>query len=185
MVGHEMRSSLTWVYTIDKTSLLENFKYGWKHEMVANMATLFVRGILWKSHFLGNLKLLEKKLDVQRIPTWGSFFLFSIFFFILSAIPTIALNNLALGWNSWPTNTLLHHSPSCKPAPKCCTQSYDIQLGHSIDKGVLSTNRKVGMWDNHKPLTCAKHINFAWKNLRTSNTPFGWRMWLHGLFPRK
>ena len=157
----------------------ENMKWlpTWQHFLLGEF---FGSHISWATLNSWRRNLTPKEFQHEVLISF-----FSNFFFILSAIPTIALNNLALGWNSWPTNTLLHHSPSCKPAPKCCTQSYDIQLGHSIDKGVLSTNRKVGMWDNHKPLTCGKHINFAWKNLRTSNTPFGWRMWLHGLFPRK
>ena len=59
------------MYTATKTSLVENFKHEWKNDMDANMANLFFRGVLWRSSFLGNLKPLDNKLDLQETPTWG------------------------------------------------------------------------------------------------------------------
>ena len=52
-----------------KTSPVENFKYGWKIDMVANKATFFARGVLKRSSFLGNLKPSDKKLHLWRTPT--------------------------------------------------------------------------------------------------------------------
>jgi hypothetical protein len=60
---------LVGVYTMAKTSPVENFKHGMKADMPTNMATLFARGVLWRSHFFGNFKLYEKKLGLQRTPT--------------------------------------------------------------------------------------------------------------------
>ena len=69
MIGYEMDFSPTKVYTMAKTSLVKNFKDGWKNDMDANMATRFARGVLWKSRFLGNLKPLNKKLGLHITPT--------------------------------------------------------------------------------------------------------------------
>ena len=55
MVGYKMGSSLARVYITVKTSQVENFKHGRKNDMVANMATLFVRGVLKRSSSLDNL----------------------------------------------------------------------------------------------------------------------------------
>ena len=40
----EMRF-LSKIYTIAKTPLMENFKHGWKNDMVAKMETLFVKRV--------------------------------------------------------------------------------------------------------------------------------------------
>ena len=87
---------------------------GWKHDTNAIMATLFVSGILQRPSFLDNLKWLDKKLDLQQTSTWDMFVLgvFFLFISILSAIPTVASNNLVLGKNSWPTSALLHRRPN-------------------------------------------------------------------------
>jgi hypothetical protein len=61
-----MGSSLAAVYTTTKTSSVESFKHGCKFGNVANMATFFARGVLRRSSFLGNLKLSDKKLGLQR-----------------------------------------------------------------------------------------------------------------------
>jgi hypothetical protein len=49
---------------------VENFAHGWKNDMAANVATLFWRGVLQKSSFLGNLKASDKKLGLRRTLTW-------------------------------------------------------------------------------------------------------------------
>ena len=36
--------------------------------------TLFRRGVLWRSSFLGNLNSSDKKLDLWRTPTWIKYF---------------------------------------------------------------------------------------------------------------
>ena len=41
MIGYEMGTSPTKVYTTAKISLLETFKHGWKSDMDANMAIIF------------------------------------------------------------------------------------------------------------------------------------------------
>ena len=41
MIGYEMGSSLSRVYTTAKISPVENFKHEWKNDMVATMATFF------------------------------------------------------------------------------------------------------------------------------------------------
>jgi hypothetical protein len=43
--------------------------------MVGNVATLFPRGVLRRSSFLGNLKASDKKLGLQRTPTSIKYFL--------------------------------------------------------------------------------------------------------------
>ena len=44
MIGYEISSSLAGVYTIAKTSLVENFKHELKNDMIANMTTFFLLG---------------------------------------------------------------------------------------------------------------------------------------------
>lgn len=60
-------SSLVGVYTTFKTSLVANFKDGCENDMlVANISTLFARGVLKWSSLLSNLKPLDTKLNLQR-----------------------------------------------------------------------------------------------------------------------
>ena len=66
IIDYEMGSSLAKVYTTSKTSPIENFEHEWKYDMATNMATLFARGVLRMSSFLGNLKPLDKKLDIWK-----------------------------------------------------------------------------------------------------------------------
>ena len=44
MIGYKMGSSSVMVYTMTKTSPVENFKHRWKNEMDANMATIVLLG---------------------------------------------------------------------------------------------------------------------------------------------
>ena len=70
MIGYEISSSLAGVYTIAKTSLVENFKHELKNDMIANMTTFFfAREVPRGLSFLGNFKPSDKKLDFQRTPT--------------------------------------------------------------------------------------------------------------------
>lgn len=71
MIGYKMDSSLAEVYTTVKSSLVETFKRRWKYDMAINMATLFAKGVLWRSSVLDNLKPSDEKLDLKRTPTWG------------------------------------------------------------------------------------------------------------------
>jgi hypothetical protein len=74
MIGYKIGSSLAGVYAMAKTSLMKNFKHGWKKDMDANMATLFVERLLRRSRsFLGNLKPSDKQLGLLKTPTWGIF----------------------------------------------------------------------------------------------------------------
>ena len=43
MIGYKMSSSLARVYTIARTSPVENFKHGWVNDMTANMTQLLAR----------------------------------------------------------------------------------------------------------------------------------------------
>jgi hypothetical protein len=45
MIGYEMGSSPTMIYTMAKTSPMTNFKHEWKCDMVVNMARHFTRRI--------------------------------------------------------------------------------------------------------------------------------------------
>ena len=69
MIGYKIGSSPAGVYTMAKTSSMENFKNRWKIDVAINMATLFARGVLQRSSFSYNLKPLDKKLDLSRTPT--------------------------------------------------------------------------------------------------------------------
>jgi hypothetical protein len=62
------------VYTKVKSPPVENFAHGWKNDMAANVATLFWRGVLRRSSFLGNLKASDKKLGHQRTLTWIKYY---------------------------------------------------------------------------------------------------------------
>ena len=72
MIGYKMSSykKNVGVYSAIKTFLDENVKYGWTNDLVANMTTFFVRGVFWRMSFLGNLKPLDKKLDLWRTPNF-------------------------------------------------------------------------------------------------------------------
>jgi hypothetical protein len=45
-IGYEMGFSWARVSTMAKTSLVENFKHGWRIDMIVNMATFFITGVL-------------------------------------------------------------------------------------------------------------------------------------------
>lgn len=53
MISYEIGFTVIGIYNIAKTFLVENFKHRWETNMVANMATNFVRGIFWRFSFLG------------------------------------------------------------------------------------------------------------------------------------
>jgi hypothetical protein len=74
MNGWEWGSCPVEVYTKVKSSLVENFAHGWKNDMAANVATLFWRGLLRRSIFLGNLKASDKKVGLQRTLTWIKYY---------------------------------------------------------------------------------------------------------------
>ena len=76
LIGYKMGSSLAKVYTLTKISMVENFKHGWKIDMVVNMPTLFAKEVLWKSSFLGNLKPSNKNLGLRRTLNWGILLMF-------------------------------------------------------------------------------------------------------------
>ena len=108
-----MDSSPIGVYTMTKTSLVENFKHEGKNNS-------FLRGgDLWRSSFLGNLKPSDKKLGLRKSPT--SCFFLVLFSLILSTIPIVVSNNLIFGWNTWMIVALLHNS---------LTLSLIIQFAH-------------------------------------------------------
>ena len=108
LIGSKMNHSSVGVYTASKTFPVDNFKHGWKNDMVVIMGAHFANGILHRSSFLGNLKPLDKKLGLHRTPP-RSFFDF-VFGTISSIVPIVTSNNLVTGWNSWPTGALHHHS---------------------------------------------------------------------------
>ena len=76
-----------------RTSLLENFKHESKNDMDANMATLFVRGALRRSSFLGNLKPLNLNLTSKELQI-------ETFFELLfpSCLPYQPLLQIVLSW---------------------------------------------------------------------------------------
>jgi hypothetical protein len=73
MIGQEWDCPVQ-VYSTVKNSPMENFAHRWKNDMATNMATLFWRGILQKSSFLGNLKALNKKLGLWRTLSWIKYY---------------------------------------------------------------------------------------------------------------
>jgi hypothetical protein len=74
MIGPKWDSYPVEVYITVKNPLVENFAHGWKNDMAANVATLFWRGVLWRSSFLGNLKASDKKLGHRRTLTWIKYY---------------------------------------------------------------------------------------------------------------
>jgi hypothetical protein len=66
MIGYIMGFSSFVVYARAWNSPVVNGKHGWKNDMVANMATFFCSGSSMRSSFLGNLKPLDKKLDLHK-----------------------------------------------------------------------------------------------------------------------
>ena len=93
-IGYKMGSSLARIYTTTKTSSVDNFKHRCKNYMVANMETLFTRGVLWiqVSRAISNPR--TRNLASGELQPVAFFW---IFFTILSATLTIASNNLVLG----------------------------------------------------------------------------------------
>ena len=109
MIGYEMGSSLVG-YEMDKTSLVEGFKHGWRNGMGVNMAMFFCWGGLRRPSVLSNLKPSYNKFGLPKTPTWVFLFFFNwkkgfLFFF---AIPTVASNNFVLGLNYWLIDALLY-----------------------------------------------------------------------------
>lgn len=74
---------------------MENIKHGCKNDMTTNMTTFFSGGVLKRSSFLGNLKLLVKKLANGgfQLETFLKFYHIPI----LSTILVAASNNFVLG----------------------------------------------------------------------------------------
>ena len=70
LIGQEWHFCLVVVHIAVKSPLVENFVHGWQNDMVTNVATLLGRGVLWRSSFLGNLKILDKRLGLRRTPTF-------------------------------------------------------------------------------------------------------------------
>jgi hypothetical protein len=74
MIGQKWDSCPVEVYTMVKNPPVENFAHGWRSDMAANVATLFWRGVLRRSSFLGNLKASDKKLGLRRTLTWIKYY---------------------------------------------------------------------------------------------------------------
>jgi hypothetical protein len=74
MIGQKWDSCPVEVYTTVKNPPVENFAHGWKNDMAANVATLFWRGVLQRSSFLGNLKASDKKLGLWGTLTWIKYY---------------------------------------------------------------------------------------------------------------
>jgi hypothetical protein len=56
-----------------KTFLVENFNHGWKNDMVVNMATLFPKGVFWRSSFLDNLRTSYVELALPESSNFMQF----------------------------------------------------------------------------------------------------------------
>ena len=69
MIDYGMGSLPAGVYIMTMTFSVHNFEHEWKNDVVVNTVTLFVRGVLWMSSFLGHLKPLNKKLNLCKILT--------------------------------------------------------------------------------------------------------------------
>lgn len=64
------------------------------------MIIFLAKRLVWKSHFLDNLKPLDTKLGLQRTLTWG-FLILKInlnSFSILFTTPSVDSNNLVIGF---------------------------------------------------------------------------------------
>ena len=71
LIGQEQHSCPVVIYSAPKSPLVENIVHGWKKmTWMPTWRTLFRRGVLWRSSFLGNLKASDKKLDLRRTPAW-------------------------------------------------------------------------------------------------------------------
>ena len=102
MIGYKVGSSPARVYTMAKTSHVENFNGEWMNDVAPNIATPFARGVLWRLSFLDNLKPLDKKLGLQRTP-----------YIVFPSCPLYqSLPQMTLSWtkNSWLIDALLHRS---------------------------------------------------------------------------
>ena len=104
-----MGSSPVRVYTMAKTFWWKNFKNGWKklNDMVSQHIDTFCFGSSMKVKFLEQPQTLGQETWLLENPNLRHSF---NCFPILSAIPTVASNNLVLGWNSWPSGALLRCS---------------------------------------------------------------------------
>ena len=107
LVGQEQHLCPVVVYTTTKSPLVEKIVHGWKNDMDANVATFFFEGDSPEVKFLGYPQSLGQE-------TWppenSNSNRISYRLFIFSGIPSLASNNHVLGWNSWPTGALVHHS---------------------------------------------------------------------------
>jgi hypothetical protein len=52
---------------------VENFNHGWKNDMVVNMATLFAKGVLWRSSLLDSLKTSYVELALPESSNFRQF----------------------------------------------------------------------------------------------------------------
>ena len=101
MIGYTMSSSLQ-PSLLQWTTSSMNGKMAW----LANMATrFFARGVLRRSSLLGNLKVLDNKLGLHRLPIRG--FFKNVFSFCLPC--NRYLIYITLSWAE--TLALLHKSP--------------------------------------------------------------------------
>ena len=109
MIAYKVGSSPARVYTMAKTSQVENFNHGWKNDLAINMATPFARGVLQRSSFLDNLKPSNKKLGLQTEYTnlrFDFFLIKKMFSHLLHHTnhclkwPCLGLNFLTNQWNA-------------------------------------------------------------------------------------
>ena len=78
LIGREQHTWPVVVYTTSKSPLVENIVHGWRNDNGCQHGDTFLKGSSLEVK-LGNLKALNKKLDLRRTPTWIKYFIvFSI-----------------------------------------------------------------------------------------------------------
>ena len=107
MIGYEMGSSPTNVYTYNQDFSNERFKHEWQMHIGINLTTFFAEKFSSKVKFLGQSQTLTQELDLFETPTRELFF-YSLLLSTLSTTTTITSNNKPLDWNSSTTGALVH-----------------------------------------------------------------------------
>lgn len=126
------------VYSVAKTSPVDNFKHEWKMAWLLPTWKHFCWGSFRGVKVLGQPQTLGQEMWPSNYSNLRYYL--ESHFSILSPTPTIASNNLLLGWDYWLTGALFHRSlmRPWKRGTSCChsrwSEDHDQKNSTSLSK---------------------------------------------------